>query len=111
MLILAAHMLGDFLLQTDWMADNKKCDLLALSVHVTIYTFCQAIAFHFMAFNNPDMRSFAIPAMSLIWLSHFVVDTVDFQKGHKWAQRGFWLDQSWHILTLVVIYYLAGAIF
>jgi hypothetical protein len=36
--LLALHFIGDFLLQTDWMALNKSKDFEALGVHVGVYT-------------------------------------------------------------------------
>lgn len=38
--ILLAHFIGDFILQTRWMAMNKSKDNAILATHVTIYSFC-----------------------------------------------------------------------
>jgi hypothetical protein len=32
-----AHLIGDFLLQTEWMATNKKDKFIAIFVHVLVY--------------------------------------------------------------------------
>lgn len=36
--LLAVHWVGDFFLQSHWMASNKSSDNLALSAHVGMYT-------------------------------------------------------------------------
>jgi len=32
-----AHLIGDFIIQTDWMAFNKKKNSLACAIHVVVY--------------------------------------------------------------------------
>jgi membrane-bound metal-dependent hydrolase YbcI (DUF457 family) len=65
-LILLFHWLGDFVLQTDWMAKNKSHDLRALGGHVLVYGFCLLpltglICWHWVVVNM---------------LLHFAVDLV-----------------------------------
>lgn len=38
--MLIAHFLGDFILQSDWMALNKSKDNGALSLHCVVYSMC-----------------------------------------------------------------------
>ena len=38
--LLVAHFVGDFLLQTDWMALNKSKNWWALGVHCLVYSLC-----------------------------------------------------------------------
>ena len=38
--LLATHFVGDFILQSDWMALNKSKNLRALVAHVLIYSLC-----------------------------------------------------------------------
>lgn len=38
--LLAAHFVGDFLLQSDWMATNKSKSTLALGIHCLVYSLC-----------------------------------------------------------------------
>lgn len=40
LILLVMHFVGDFLLQSDWMALNKSKHWDALTVHVTIYALC-----------------------------------------------------------------------
>ncbi len=36
--LLAVHLVGDFVLQTDWMGSNKSKDATALLAHVSVYS-------------------------------------------------------------------------
>ena len=40
MSLLVAHFLGDFILQSDWMASNKSKRWDALALHVALYAVC-----------------------------------------------------------------------
>jgi hypothetical protein len=40
--LLAAHFVGDFLLQSDWMATNKSKHWDVLAIHATVYSLCFA---------------------------------------------------------------------
>ena len=42
--LLAAHWVGDFVLQTHWQASNKSHDNAALARHVATYTACLGVA-------------------------------------------------------------------
>lgn len=59
---LLCHLVGDYFLQSDWMALNKNKKTIPCLVHVIFYT----IIFLFIT-NN-------IQALSLIALTHFIID-------------------------------------
>lgn len=40
LLILFAHFIGDFILQTNWMAQNKAKNSFVLTHHVVVYSLC-----------------------------------------------------------------------
>jgi len=61
-----AHFIGDYLLQTDWMARKKKASWLAALVHVGTYI----IPFLFCGFVWWQL--------ALIFLQHFLQDTTNF---------------------------------
>lgn len=60
--LLGAHFLGDFLLQTDWMAVNKSKNPRALGLHCLVYSLC---------FIPCGLTFFG-----LTFLTHFVTDAV-----------------------------------
>lgn len=99
-LVLFAHFVGDFLLQSNWMAQNKSKHLNALTVHVMCYmTPLFFFGFKFALING---------------LLHFCVDFVTSRVSSKlWEQKKVhWffviigLDQFIHstclILTMVM---------
>lgn len=87
---LIAHAVGDYIIQSDWMASEKTKNSVATAVHATTYTLpflllCQSI-----------------PALLVVCLSHFIIDRwrlaryVVFAKnflGPKWSRHP-WKDCS-----------------
>lgn len=61
-----AHFAGDFLLQNDWMAENKKSSSFACLVHVFFYI----IPFMFLGLSAVQL--------SLIAVQHFIQDRTRF---------------------------------
>lgn len=101
--LLVGHLVGDFLLQTRWMAENKADQWFPLIVHCTVYTAVVAL----LALPAGGL---SLPAIALIFFSHLVLDRrtfVDF-----WARKitdsneGQWLkimqDQAWHVIVLAL---------
>lgn len=102
--LLVGHLVGDFILQTRWMADKKAKQLLPLLMHAAVYTV--------------TVTSFASLGKGLSWwrigaifISHVILDQRAFID--YWATKvngntdidwlKIALDQSWHILILALI--------
>lgn len=106
--ILYAHLVGDFVLQTDWMATNKSSSLTALSVHVGVYTLVMAIAS--IAFHSASPVSFVI----VNGILHFATDSITSRISASYWKReerhAFFvtigIDQFIHAVTLLVTAYL-----
>lgn len=60
--LLVAHFLGDFVLQNDWMAQNKSKDIKALVFHTWVYSLCFA--------------AWGAEFWVMTWLTHFFTDAV-----------------------------------
>jgi hypothetical protein len=118
---LVAHMVGDYLLQTDWQARNKRGGLSggmafrALASHVTTYTLAFAPALVWIG-DELD-AGWALLAAALIFLPHFVIDDgriVRFYLARVKRADGFDLglaasvDQSFHVLSLFLVALLLG---
>jgi Protein of unknown function (DUF3307) len=119
---LVAHMVGDYLFQTDWQARNKRGGLSggvafrALAAHVTTYTLAFAPALIWIG-DELD-AGWALLAAALIFLPHLVVDdgrivrlylarvkrAPDFDIGLAAS-----VDQSFHVLSLFLVAILLGA--
>lgn len=101
--IILAHFVGDFVLQSDWMAQNKSKSLDALAAHVAVYSVAILIP---MAFLMP---------VSLWWwwpvnvVAHFCTDAVTSRiSSYYWRKNrrhAFFItigaDQTIHYLTLL----------
>jgi hypothetical protein len=72
---LLTHLLGDFVLQSDWMALNKSKHSIPCLVHVLIYTFC------FWLFITHSW-----PALLVLGGTHFLID-----RFHIPLKRFIWL--------------------
>jgi hypothetical protein len=120
---LVAHMVGDYLLQTDWQARNKRCGLggdpvarRALLAHVTTYTLAFVPAFIWIADELDAV--WAVVCAALIFLPHLVID--DGRVVREYMTRvkranGFEaglaasVDQSFHVLSLFLVALLVGS--
>ena len=97
-LLLVLHFIGDFLLQSDWMAKNKSKSLKALALHVSMYM----IPFFYVGYVYALVNA----------LAHMAVDAVTSRlNSHLWEKKevhwffvsiGF--DQLIHLSTLVLTY-------
>lgn len=63
--ILLPHLMGDFLLQNQWMADNKQKSSLACAVHCLVYTLCYYAWF---------LATIGVVGYLVIFATHFVID-------------------------------------
>lgn len=119
---LVAHMVGDYLFQTDWQARNKRGGLSggvafrALFSHVTTYTLAFAPALIWIG-DQLD-AGWALLAAALIFLPHLVLDDgriVRLYLARVKHVDGFdvgiaaSVDQSFHILSLFLVAILLGA--
>jgi hypothetical protein len=119
---LVAHMVGDYLFQTDWQARNKRGGLSggvafrALAAHVTTYTLAFAPALIWIG-DELD-AGWALLAAALIFLPHLVVDDgriVRLYLARVKRADGFdvglaaSVDQSFHVLSLFLVAILLGA--
>ena len=110
-----AHLVGDYLLQDDWQAQNKKAPgskgLLACLVHCVLYT-AAVFAFAF-TFGGRQLPIWAIGA---VFLSHWALDRYKimpvlfrFMRKNKFGQPPMapWsfilVDNILHVLVLYAI--------
>ena len=120
---LVAHMVGDYLFQTDWQARNKRGGLSgdplarrALVTHVTTYTLAFLPAFLWIG-SELD-AAWALVAAVLVFVPHLLIDdgrVVAFYLARVKGVDGFnvsvaaSVDQSFHVLSLFVVALLLGA--
>lgn len=120
---LVAHMVGDYLFQTDWQARNKRGGLThggtsrrALLSHVTTYTLAFLPAFIWIG-SELDV-AWAIAAAVLVFVPHLVIDDgrlVALYLARVKRADGLNLglaasvDQSFHVLSLFLAAAVIGA--
>lgn len=73
--LMLCHFIGDYYLQSDWMALNKHKQSLPCLVHVLLYTAC------FVPFVH------SIPALFFIAATHFIVDRFSVVKYMIWLKN------------------------
>lgn len=69
---LTCHFVGDFLLQSDWMATNKSKQWAVLAIHVSAY--CVPFLAWFMLARTANHA--ALVFVSVTWAAHFVTDAI-----------------------------------
>lgn len=105
------HLVGDYLLQNDWMAMNKKTSSFHCSVHCATWTVCVLLAL-FIA-NEPWPAWTALP----LFLSHYAQDRTRIinwymdtmgQKSFAQPPMGPWsvivVDNVFHILAIWLLW-------
>jgi hypothetical protein len=120
---LVAHMVGDYLFQTDWQARNKRGGLTGASVsrrallsHVTTYTLAFLPAFIWIA-SELDVV-WAVLAAAFVFVPHLIIDDgrlVALYLARVKRVDGLNLglaasvDQSFHVLSLFLAALAIGA--
>lgn len=109
--IILGHMIGDYLLQSDWMAINKKNKgfkgLIACIIHCIIWT----ISVYTLGFLNTH----SLIIFLMLFVSHFILDRTSFVKWYCNKTRimpnpAFWkiilVDNTLHLTMVYLIYLL-----
>jgi hypothetical protein len=107
--LLVGHLVGDYILQTRWMAEKKSQEFLALFVHSAVYTASVALL-ALLTYRTNGASGLSWWAIGLIFLAHLALDQRKFI--NFWARKingnaniewlKITLDQSWHILILAL---------
>jgi hypothetical protein len=122
-IFVVCHLVGDYLLQTDWQANHKRGGLgpnresqRALASHIISYTLAYVPAFVWLA---GDLGGLLVAVVGLVAIPHWIQDdgrllTLYIQnvKGPGAAQNrtvAAAADQSFHLLTLLLLSFLVAA--
>jgi hypothetical protein len=119
---LVAHLVGDYLLQTDWQARHKagglggdRTALKALAAHVATYTLAFVPACVWI--GGERGAGWAVLAGALVALPHLVIDDARVVrlylrevKGAEGFEPGLAaaVDQAFHVVSLCVVALLVG---
>lgn len=118
---IVCHMVGDYLLQTDWQANHKRGGLgsnresrRALASHILTYTLAFVPAFIWLA---EEIDTMLIPVVALVAIPHWIQDDgrlltiyIEKVKGAQAAANktvAAAVDQSFHFVVLLLTALLA----
>jgi hypothetical protein len=107
---IVGHLVGDFVFQNDWMAQNKKKCSFACGVHVLIYSAC---VMFFSGWLFYPAASAAVIFL-VVAVPHFLIDrslfiswwmrTIAGQKSFAGSPFAPWsmvvVDNTWHLMCL-----------
>ena len=103
---LVSHLVGDFVLQTEWQAQHKRGGLgpareprRALLIHVSVYTLCFVPAFAWLRDDAGWLLLLAVAA--LLFATHVVQD--DGRLLEAYARRVKRLDPDSHPLVVIAV--------
>lgn len=113
LLAIIGHLVGDYLLQNDWMASNKKQSVLRCSIHATIWTMCVLLFSGWFKIHGSQ----GIIIGFILVTTHFFQDHtnvvawwMDLIGQHKFRTGPCapWsmivVDNVWHIVTLWAVW-------
>jgi hypothetical protein len=107
--LLIGHLVGDWILQNDWMATGKKEGILTLPgmIHFAIYAATMTAALWLSAVGDKGLI-FYVGAAFFFFVSHWLIDTTELVGGWMRVYRQsnllmvrVMVDQTLHVLVLV----------
>ncbi len=114
--LFVGHLLGDWVLQNDWMAVGKKKGLITLPgmTHFAIYTFT-VMTFLWLSGYKPQNLLLYIGLAALIFVSHWLIDAtgvveswIRFYRQSDLTMMRVAVDQTFHLIILLLAATLAG---
>jgi hypothetical protein len=99
-LLLAGHVLGDFLFQTEWMAREKERRWGPLLLHCLVMLVVHA------AVVAPFVTGRLVLGLVLLALSHLLFDTLRIRAFGTWGASlgAFFLDQALHVGAVLILW-------
>ncbi len=124
LLLLAAHMVGDFIAQTGWMASNKFVtkrryfdaagifretstywfSAWARTVHVLCYTACFVPVMLATSLEWRHQAGFLL----LLFALHWITDCRRWASGEQWPPKPILVDQTLHLVQIAVLAWCFG---
>ena len=106
-LILLGHIIGDFYVQTDKMAEKKQNSIKYMLIHCLIYTIVMGICFYILYRKIVGVLIIS----SLVLLSHLMIDLLKGKcdkKTTKYQYMFFLTDQTMHMMVLFLSVYIVN---
>lgn len=109
-LILLGHIIGDFYVQTDKIAEKKKVLMKYMILHCFIYTIVIGVGFYVLIRDIVG----TLVISGIIFLSHLIIDLIKRKydrKVTKYEYINFLIDQTIHIVALFLISLISKELF
>ena len=110
----AFHMLGDYITQNAWMANNKLKNAGVRSVHVLVYSLPFALLGYLVPPLNPlgalgyetTLRADLMPLWLYlaVFIPHFLIDSKRFCTSNPWPMKPIMVDQTLHAIHLALVF-------
>ena len=109
--LVVGHLVGDWMLQNDWMGRGKQRNFFTLEIFVHCLTYTATLAGAlWLATNHSSTPPPYLTLLTCIFLSHWVIDAGDL--ANHWLR--FWrqsrlsfvrmmVDQTMHLVVLAVL--------
>jgi hypothetical protein len=97
--LIAAHMVGDYILQTDGMAKKKLTDERVRFWHVV--TYCVPFFILLEICGPSGARGLAF--LASLFIGHFVIDSRRWASAEQWKPKPILMDQTLHAVHLTLI--------
>lgn len=97
--LVACHLVGDYILQTDEMATQKLQDSAVRAAHVTWYSFPFLLVGLATHTNPVRLATFLV----LLWITHFITDSKRWLPNDKWKPGTIINDQALHAVQLALL--------
>lgn len=111
--LLAAHMMGDYILQSHFMAANKLTNWRVRLLHVSAYSipFFLVGLWHLLGMDamlRPHIEAMPVNVrllwfMALLFVMHFATDSKRFRTSNPWTPLPILIDQSLHIAQIAIL--------
>lgn len=109
--LLVGHLIGDWILQNDWMARHKLNGLFnrALLLHCAIYT-AALLPGYFVSADSPPTLPASLGFALLVYISHWLIDALGLAR--RWTRffrqtdapfMRIVVDQSMHVVVLALL--------
>jgi hypothetical protein len=102
--LLAAHLIGDYILQGNAMAKNKLTDARVRAHHVTRYCIPFLVAGVVSRVNPGRLAAF----LALTWITHFITDSKRWIPNEDWKPGEILNDQALHLAQLTILNRIVG---
>lgn len=94
--LITAHIFGDYVFQSAYIAENKKRNIYHLLVHCWIYTAC----FWCVLFLLNKLNLWII---AFVFVSHVILDYIKSRIEEKIGSKAYALDQLLHYVVIGIV--------